>query len=235
MNFGGVLLTLTGNERIDRRINIKYPIEETKFHKLIVGLIRVLFKSIMQLEITGENNLPEKGAVIVAGNHVTNLDIFPLQLAIHRPIFYMGKAELFMNPIMHATFRNLGAFPVYRGEKDEWAMMHSKRILNAGQVLGMFPEGTRSRGHGLKVAKTGAARLAIEIGCPIVPIGIDGSHTFFKQFPHRNIVRIKIGKPVCAESGELPIGLTDRIMYELARNLPTELRGVYGHFPEDEK
>ena len=222
------MVSLAENVQIDRRVYMHYPINETRFHRVIVDLIRIFFKSIMQLEINGGSNLPEKGAVIVAGNHVTNLDIFPMQLAITRPIFFMGKAELFKNPIVNTAFRNLCAFPVFRGEKDEWAIMHSKRILTAGQVLGMFPEGTRSRGHGLKVAKTGAARLAIELGCPIVPMGIDGSHTFFKQFPRRNLVRVNIGEPVWPDPGELPIGLTDRVMFQLATNLPAELRGVYG-------
>lgn len=214
--------------QIDPRLNNNYPLEETKFHKGVVFLIRLLFKGVMQLEVSGLNNIPENGAFILAGNHVTNLDIFPMQLAINRPIFFMGKAELFKNPLIHYLFRNLGAFPVFRGERDEWALMHSKRILNSGQVLGMFPEGTRSRGHGLKVAKTGAARLAIDLDCPIIPIGIDGSHTFFKHFPHRNPVRIRIGEPIYPNSHELPIGLTDRVMYQLAQLLPQELRGVYG-------
>jgi 1-acyl-sn-glycerol-3-phosphate acyltransferase len=168
-----------------------YPLEETGFHRFVVNTLRALFKTIMTLEISGEGNLPVEGAVIVAGNHVTNLDIFPMQLALNRPIFFMGKAELFKNPIVHFAFRNLGAFPVYRGERDEWAIMHSKRVLSAGQVLGMFPEGTRSRGRG------------------------------------RNRVRIKIGESIWPESGELPIGLTDRVMFQLAKNLPEELRGVY--------
>lgn len=224
-------MSLINNVQIDPRVKYYYPLEETRFHRIVVNTLRLLFKSIMQLEVSGANNIPENGAVILAGNHVTNLDIFPMQLAIKRPIFYMGKAELFENPFIHAVFRQLGAFPVYRGERDEWALMHSKRILNSGQILGMFPEGTRNRGHGLKVAKTGAARLAIEIGCPIVPMSIDGSHTFFKQFPHRNQVRIKISEPIWAELHELPIGLTDRVMYQLAENLPVEMRGVYGYFP----
>lgn len=212
---------------IDPRDNIIYPINETGFHRFIVRSLRTVFKIIMTLEIGGDGNIPESGAVILAANHVTNLDIFPLQFALERPIFFMGKAELFKNPIIHSAFRNLGAFPVYRGERDEWAISHSKKLLYAKQVLGIFPEGTRNRGRGLRVAKTGAARLAIEIGCPVIPIGIDGSHTFFKHFPRRNVVRINIGEPLWAKPGELPIGLTDRIMYELARNLPEELRGVY--------
>jgi len=211
----------------DSRQKLHYPLKETGFHRFVVSSLKAVFKMIMRLDVNGEEFIPISGAAILAANHVTNLDIFPLQLAVQRPIFFMGKAELFKNPIVHFAFRNLGAFPVYRGERDEWAIEHSKELLYAKQVLGMFPEGTRSRGRGLRVAKTGAARLAIEIGCPIIPIGIDGSQTFFKNFPHRNLVRINIGQPIWPESGELPIGLTDRVMFELARNLPLELRGVY--------
>lgn len=215
-------------EADDLRDRYDYPLEETRFHRLIVGILRIIFKLIMTLEIKGVDQIPVQGPVILTANHVTNFDIFPLQLAIDRPIFFMGKSELFKNSIVHYIFRNLGAFPVFRGERDEWAINHSKKILKAGQVLGMFPEGTRSRGRGLRVAKTGAARLAIELGCPIVPVGIDGSHTFFKQFPRKNLVKINIGEPIFPKTGELPIELTDRVMYELARNLPPELRGVYG-------
>lgn len=215
------------NSLMDPRNHFIFPLTETRFHNRLVKLLRIVFKMFMILEINGESRVPENGSVILAANHVTNMDVFPLQLAVSRPIFFMGKSELFKNPLAHSFFRNLGAFPVYRGEKDEWAIMHSKKILSEGQILGMFPEGTRNRGRGLRVAKTGVARLAIDIGCPIIPVGIDGSHTFFKQFPRRNPVRISIGTPIIPEDGELPIGLTDRVMYELANNLPVELRGVY--------
>lgn len=211
----------------DLRTRYKYPLEETGFHRVVVGMLRSIFKMIMILEVAGESQIPVEGPIILAANHVTNFDIFPLQLAVDRPIFFMGKSELFRNSIAHSIFRKLGAFPVLRGGRDEWAIMHSKEILKAGQVLGMFPEGTRSRGRGLRVAKTGAARLALDLGCPIIPIGIEGSHTFFKQFPRRNLVKIKIGEPLWPKMGELPIGLTDRVMFELAKNLPVDLRGVY--------
>lgn len=211
----------------DRRSKITYPVKETSFHRVLVATIDLLFKGLMKLDVTGLENLPKEGAVIVAANHVTNMDVFPMQLALNRPIFFMGKAELFQNTLIHYLFRNLGAFPVYRGERDEWAFQHSLRLLRAGQVLGMFPEGTRSRGRGLKVAKTGAARLSIEVNCPLVPMSIDGSQRFFKGFPRRNKVSIYIGEPILPEKGELPISLTDRVMFSMARNLPVDLRGVY--------
>ncbi|MFC2065382.1 lysophospholipid acyltransferase family protein [Chloroflexota bacterium] len=181
----------------------------------------------MKLEVIGNHNIPANEAAILAANHVTNMDVFPMQLSIQRPIFFMGKAELFRNPFLHAIYRQLGAFPVHRGERDEWAIMHSKKVLQAGNILGIFPEGTRSRGRGLKVAKTGAARLAMEMNIPIIPMSIDGSYKFFKRFPRKSIVKVVIGDPILAKHGELPIGLTDRVMYAIAENLPLELRGVY--------
>lgn len=221
------MITSSLKNDIDFRNQLTYPLNETYFHQVIVNLLRFIFRKIMILKVEGVENIPSIGPGIIAANHVTNMDVFPMQLSISRPIFYMGKAELFQNSLAHYFFRQLGAFPVFRGARDEWAIMHSKRILDAGQILGLFPEGTRSKGRGLKVAKTGAARLALEKNCPVIPMSIDGSHQFFKTFPKKRIIRVIIGNPIHPEYGELPIGMTDRIMFEIARNLPKELRGVY--------
>jgi 1-acyl-sn-glycerol-3-phosphate acyltransferase len=221
-------MTKTINTDIaDSRKNLVYPLEETRFHKLIVKTIRILFKPIMSLNVSGMEYIPNKGPAIIAANHVSNMDVFPLQLTIERPIYFMGKAELFENAFIHYLFRQMGGFPVYRGERDEWAIDHAKKILEMGNLLGMFPEGTRSRGRGLKVARTGAARLAIDLQCPVIPISIDGSNQFFKNFPKKIKVNVVIGKQIVSGNGELPIAMTDRIMIEIARNLPIELRGVY--------
>jgi len=185
----------------------------------------------MAMDIHGLENLPKQGAAIVACNHVNNFDVFPLQLALPRAMFFMGKAELFRIGFVHAVFRQMGGFPVYRGERDAWALKHSTRILAAGQLLAMFPEGTRSRGHGLAVAKTGAARLAIETDVPIVIVSMDGIQRFLKNFPRRTHVRVVITPPIFPLPGETAISLTDRMMYTMAANLPPELRGVYADVP----
>jgi 1-acyl-sn-glycerol-3-phosphate acyltransferase len=97
----------------------------------------------------------------------------------------------------------------------------------------MFPEGTRSHGRGLKVAKTGAARLAIAANCPIIPVAVDGREVFFRRFPRRTRVHIRICAPIQPQPEEMPLALTDRIMLTLAENLPPELRGVYAQIPAD--
>lgn len=224
-------LTIPEAALLDARDKLHYPLHETRLRKFALAVVRFLFRFIMVMDIEGQANLPPDGAVIIASNHVSNLDAFPLQLALPRPLFFMGKAELFKNPLIHQFFRNLGGFPVYRGERDEWAIRHAGKLLRHGQVLGMFPEGTRSHGLGLKVAKTGAARLALSVNCPILPVAVDGCQHFFKTFPHRTRVRVKIGEPVWPNLDELPLALTDRVMFALARNLPEGLRGVYAETP----
>jgi 1-acyl-sn-glycerol-3-phosphate acyltransferase len=216
---------------VDPRDQMRYPLYQTALHKLAVTILSAFFRLAMKLEVDGLDNLPKDGGVVVAANHLTSFDIFPLQIALPRPIFYMGKAELFKNPLVHFLFRNMGAFPVYRGERDEWAIAHAQQVLEAGQVLGMFPEGTRSHGHGLRVAKTGAARLAIATNSPVVPVAVDGSQRFFRRFPHRTRVMVRICEPVHPEPDEMPLELTDRFMFRLAQNLPVDLKGVYTEKP----
>jgi 1-acyl-sn-glycerol-3-phosphate acyltransferase len=212
---------------VDPRDKKAYYLHMTSTRRIITAAIKYLFAGMGKIEVSGLENLPTGGPVILASNHLTNFDVFPMQLAINRPIYFMGKAELFKNPLLDALLRRLGGFPVYRGARDNWAMQHSRRVLEAGQVLGIFPEGSRSRGKGLRPGKSGAARLALETGCPIVPMGVDGSHRLFINFPKRSRVRICLGPPIYPKSHFSPLQLTDIIMYALADQLPEDLRGVY--------
>jgi len=158
--------------------------------------------------------------------------VFPMQISLPRPIFYMGKAELFKFFLVDAVFRRMGAFPVYRGEKDQWAMRHAGKVLAHGETLGMFPEGTRSKGKGLTVAKTGIARLALEANCPILPMAIVGSERFFKDFPRRARVTVSLLPPVWPNPNGTPLSLTDHVMFALASALPVDMRGVYSEIPK---
>jgi 1-acyl-sn-glycerol-3-phosphate acyltransferase len=221
----------------DPRDRKKYYIEMTLTRRVVTPLAQALFSIMGELHCSGVENLPETGSVVLAANHLTNFDVFPMQFVLPRLIFYMGKAELFQNPFLDALLRRLGGFPVYRGARDEWALRQARRVLEQGQVLGIFPEGRRSKGRGLGPGKTGAAKLAIEMGCPIVPLAVTGTHTLFIRFPQRTDVTISLGKPIYTDSHDSPLGLTERVMFAIADLLPPELRGVYTHrdrgFPFD--
>jgi 1-acyl-sn-glycerol-3-phosphate acyltransferase len=222
---------LPASTEADSRDKKTYYLTDTFQRRALILIARTLFLPLMKYNVHGLEHLPREGAVVLAANHVTNFDVFPMQFALPRVIFFMGKADLFKNPLMDYLIRNLGGFPVNRGEKDQWAMRHALKILRQGQVLGMFPEGTRSQGSGLKVAKTGTAKLALEAGCPILPMMVIGSGRFFKQFPLRARVDITLLPPLRPKPNETPLALTDRLMFTLAQALPVELRGVYADTP----
>lgn len=221
----------TPTEHPDPRERRKYYYDVTLLRRIATSTLRLLFRLVSVMQATGVENLPMEGPVVLSANHMSFFDMFPMQFALPRPIFFMAKAELHNNPILDAVLRPLGSFPVERGAHDEWAFRHAREVLEHGQVLGIFPEGTRSRGLGLRSAKTGAARLAIDMGCPIVPLAVEGTQRMFHGFPERTLVCITVGKPIYPQHSETALALTDRMMFALAEMLPPELRGVYAQRP----
>jgi 1-acyl-sn-glycerol-3-phosphate acyltransferase len=217
--------------RPDVRHQKTYYLHVTPLRYLVTAILHEAFKLISIRYEKGIENLPASGPVIIAANHLTNFDVFPLQFALPRPIFYMGKEELFRNPAMDWFLRQLGAFPVYRGAQDAWAIAHAEKVLRQGLVLGIFPEGSRSKGRGLRPAKTGVARLAAALECPVVPVAIHGTEYMFRKFPHRTKVYITAGPPLSPQPDETHLALTDRVMFALAEMLPPEARGVYAYHP----
>lgn len=216
----------------DSRDSKRYYFEATLTRILTIEIVRVLYKSVAVINAFGTENLPASGAVVLAANHITNFDGFLMQFVIPRPIFFMGKAELYRNPLLDIYMRQLGTFPVKRGERDVWAIDHAKRVLEKGKVLGIFAEGKRSKGHGLRAAKTGAARLAIATQSPIVPVAIAGTQNILKKFPGRTQTTVIFGMPIPPSPSHSPASLTDTIMFSIAELLPEEMRGVYANRPE---
>jgi 1-acyl-sn-glycerol-3-phosphate acyltransferase len=123
----------------DRRPALDYPLYETGLHRLIVWLAHRVLRPFMRMEVSGLENLPATGAAVVVSNHLVMFDVFPVQLALPRMVFYMGKAELFQIRPVHWLFRQMGGFPVYRGERDTWAIEHARQVLRSGQIVAMFP------------------------------------------------------------------------------------------------
>ncbi len=215
----------------DPRDQKRYHFDVTPFRQVLTPTLRAAFTLFSTIDVNGLETFPESGAVILAANHVSIYDMFPMQFVLPRPIFFMAKAELHNNQILDLVLRQLGSFPVNRGARDQWALNHARQILEHGQVLGIFPEGTRNRGDGLHTAKTGAARLALEVKCPIVPMAVSGTQHMFQRFPRRVPVTINIGQPIYPEARDTALGLTDRMMFALAEMLPRAMRGAYTERP----
>jgi len=155
--------------------------------------VRLVFR----LRAQGLENLPRSGGYVLAANHNSNLDPWPLGLPLfpRRQLRFMAKSELYWPPLS-LLLTAAGAFPVRRGERDAAAIRTATELCRAGEIVVMFPEGTR-RKKGLRKkyearAHTGAARIAIEAGVPLVPAGIVGTDRIARLGP----LRVAYGEPV---------------------------------------
>jgi glycerol-3-phosphate dehydrogenase (NAD(P)+) len=137
-------------------------------------LLKAFILGYFRLRRLGREHIPE-GGVVLAANHRSFLDPFAIGYCIGRPIYFMAKQELFKNPLLGWFLNCMGAFPVRRGESDEQSMETALKLLERGQAVVIFPEGTRIRAGSLAKPKRGVGRLALQSGAPVVPIAITGS------------------------------------------------------------
>ena len=178
------------------------PPRPSWLYLVVGGLSWPVLKTIFRHRATGIENVPCEGGFVLAANHWSNFDPWPLALAFFPRRFFrfMAKSELFWFPL-GAIITGAGAFPVRRGERDEEAMETAVTLAREGHVVVMFPEGTRRR-KGLRKRHearwhSGAARIALEAGVPLVPAGIAGTNRLARLGP----LRVMYGRPI--ELGDL--------------------------------
>jgi len=170
------------------------------FYLFAASLSLPVLKLLYRLEASGIENLPKEGGYVLAANHTSNLDPWPLGLPLFpkHQLHFMGKSELF-NPMLGPLLRAAGAFPVRRGERDAEAIETAVRLCKEGEVVAMFPEGTR-REKGLRKKfehrpRSGSARIALAAGVPLVPAAIKGTDRLSRLAK----VRVAYGAPVPVE------------------------------------
>jgi 1-acyl-sn-glycerol-3-phosphate acyltransferase len=192
-------------------------------------------------KVEGLEHVPREGPVLVVANHSSNFDPLFVGWAVgHRTgriVHFMAKDEMSRWPLIGFLARSSGVFFVRRGEADRAAQRQAFDLLGAGRMIGIFPEGTRSRNGQMHEARPGGALLAIRTGVPVLPVGVAGTHRLFpgrSRWPHRNRIMIRIGQtfslPEQAEGldrAALRAG-TDRMMSAVAALLPEEQRGRWG-------
>jgi 1-acyl-sn-glycerol-3-phosphate acyltransferase len=145
------------------------------------------------LKVVGAENVPETGAVILASNHASNFDPPLVGTAVRqRLIHFMAKEELFHNPIMNWFLRYMNTFPVHRGHVDRKALVEALRVLKSGEILGIFPEGTRIT-TGLGAFHEGMAAIAVKSGVPVIPVAVVGSRDLPK---HSGPLLVVFGNPI---------------------------------------
>ncbi|MFH7598234.1 lysophospholipid acyltransferase family protein [Streptomyces racemochromogenes] len=197
-------------------------------HVLLGPLLRLLFRP----RIEGLENIPEEGAAIIAGNHLSFSDHFLMPAILRRRITFLAKAEYFTGPglkgrLTAAFFRSAGQIPVDRSGKDagQAALREGLAVLAKGELLGIYPEGTRSHDGRLYKGKVGVAAMALQAGVPVVPCAMLG--TFEIQPPGQTLpkirrVTIRFGAPLefsryAGMENERAVlrAVTDEIMYAI--------------------
>jgi 1-acyl-sn-glycerol-3-phosphate acyltransferase len=168
-----------------------------------------------RLRARGRDDLPE-GGFVIAANHTSNLDPWPLGMPLwpHRQLRFMAKSELYWWPLRY-VLRGGGAFPVHRGRQDVEAIETAVALCREGQIVAMFPEGTRRLKGLVKKHEarphTGAARIAHDAGVPLVPAAIKGTDQLSRLGP----LRVAYGPPV--DTTDDHGATTDRLMAEIRR------------------
>lgn len=166
------------------------------------NFLEFIFKTVFRWNVLGQQNIPQQGGVVVAANHISLWDPPVLGTAVVRPFHFMAKEELFRNPLLRWLIVKLNAFPVKRGMADRNAIRSAIEILQSGGVLGVFPEGTRSKDGKLGKAEPGVAMIAMKAGVPIVPAAVIGTNRFGAAEGMLPQFTIRFGKPIIPPQGK---------------------------------
>lgn len=197
------------------------------------GVIGSLFRTLAPIEVTGLERIPRDGAVIIAVNHLSMLDVAVLLTVLPRRGVCLATDNLRQYPWLRWFLAIGQTIYVRRGEADREALAKGRAVLGAGGLLGLAPEGTRSKTGGLLRGQVGAAWLAAEASAPIVPVAVWGQERIGRNLRRlrRTRVHVCVGEPVAVALGERTATVlqeaTERVMLALARMLPEKYRGVY--------
>jgi glycerol-3-phosphate dehydrogenase (NAD(P)+) len=191
-------------------------------NRLVLFIVRIVLTTFfwvyLRMRRIGREFIPADGPVVLASNHRSFFDPFMIGTMTRRPVYYVAKEELFQyNRVLSWLLNALGAFPVARGRGDQETIETAKAILARGEIVLMFPEGTRTRPGSLGKPHRGVGRLALESGAPVVPIAIIGTEDIRNGWRFRpRRVRIRAGRPLHFPTVEhaspaLAGAVTDRI------------------------
>ena len=209
-------------------------------------LLRLVFRP----HVEGAENVPDEGPAILASNHLSYADWLFMPLTLPRRVTFVAKAEYFTTPGIKGWFQKkffsgAGQVPIDRSGASaaEGALSSARRILEGGELFGIYPEGTRSHDGRLYRGKTGVARLALETGVPVIPVAVLGTDVVAppgKKFGTFTRPGVRFGKPLDFSRYEgmendryILRSITDEIMYEIMRLSGQEYVDLYASKAKD--
>jgi glycerol-3-phosphate dehydrogenase (NAD(P)+) len=186
-------------------------------YRLVRAVLLPFFLLYFRLDRIGREHIPSSGPVLLAANHRSFLDPFVIGALARRPVYYMAKRELFERRPQAWLLNGLGAFPVDRSAGDEHAMATARAILERGDCVVIFPEGTRVRPGPLGRPHRGVGRLALQTGARVVPVAVIGTEDVRRGWRIRpRKVTLRCGRPlgfpiVECPSPSIALGVAERI------------------------
>ncbi len=196
------------------------PARADRGYRIAALVMKPLMRLWFRIRLEGEEHIPPTGPAILAANHRSNVDPVLLACAITRPVFFMAKAELFVFPL-GPILRWIGQFPVRRGGADREALRQSAAVIARGDLLGLFPEGTRGAGR-FEALLPGLAYIVARERCPALPVVMFGTERVRRRFgwlPLASPVRIVIGPPMPALEAGAGRSRRREASEQLGRNL----------------
>ncbi|HYZ92519.1 MAG TPA: (d)CMP kinase [Actinomycetota bacterium] len=189
---------LSQTDVADRIVALINPSAKDFAYAATRGFLSGLLRGIFRMQITGRENIPARGPLILAPNHRSLLDIPVAAATTKRKVWFMAKEELFASKLSARILGRLGAFPVRRGRPDRAPLQRALKLLADGEVVGIFPEGTRRPMARFEELEEGFAYVALRSGAPVVPVAISGTEAVFPpggKLPRLVKVRVAVGEP----------------------------------------
>jgi 1-acyl-sn-glycerol-3-phosphate acyltransferase len=214
-----------------------YSVEIWGWYRVARDIVRFLLRILARVEVEGLEFVPEDGPYLLLTNHLHWLDPPVILTAAPHKCYVFAAAKRERHWFFGPLFRSMGTIWVHRGTVDRKALRQAIALLRGGGVLGMAPEGTRSKSGAMQEGRSGAAYLAYRTGVPVVPVAVAGQEKVFPSLRRLRRARVRISfgppfRPPPAASGQKPSAseiraFTEEIMYRLAALLPPEYRGLY--------
>jgi 1-acyl-sn-glycerol-3-phosphate acyltransferase len=216
----------TSREPIEIRVDARFtPIY--RFLRLLVhGLNRLLFRT----TVDGRDLVPTEGPVIIAPVHRSFIDFFVASEVTNRKLHYMAKDSLWDHRLLADILPAVGAFPVNRDSADRESLRRAQQVLEAGEVLILFPEGERRSGPVVRDLHEGVAFLAARTGATVIPVGIGGSASVMpkgKKIPRPRHIHLVVGTPMAAPERTGSGRVSRSRIHRLTEELTAAIQGLY--------
>ncbi|HLX88996.1 MAG TPA: lysophospholipid acyltransferase family protein [Acidimicrobiales bacterium] len=211
----------------ERGVDVKVP---DRLYRALRATVRGINRAYWRVEVEGAAYVPESGPVIVAPVHRSFIDFLVAAYVTRRKLYYMAKDDLWRSARFGRFLESVGAFPVNRAGTDRLALERAQAVLERGDALILFPEGTRRSGPVIEDLHEGAAFLSARTGAPIVPVGIGGTgeampkgSKFVRPVKVNVVVGPPLEPPARSERGRVP----RHQVHELTEQLQRELQQLY--------